>query len=105
MTEAEAMTRACCGPFAGRLPYGDASMAQDLAVQGTHPDYAAETAARWPCIGRACMAWVWTREPKSAIERSESVVETRPGLFQTKVTLPEKAVIGEGGCGLVRRGA
>lgn len=57
MTEAEAMTKACCGPFAGRLPYGTASDAHELAVQGTDPLYAAETAARWPCIGSACMAW------------------------------------------------
>lgn len=59
MTEAEAQTKACCGPFAGRLPYGTAGDAYELAVQGTDPMYAAETAARWPCIGSSCMAWRW----------------------------------------------
>ncbi len=80
MTEAEAMTKVCCGPFAGRLPYGSASDAEELAVHGTDPAYAAETAARWPCIGSACMAWRVAFEQRGPIVERQAAppLSTKP---------------------------
>lgn len=61
MTEDEAKTKACCGPFAGRAPYAGAAEAAEISKQGIDPDYIAEMAARWPCLGSACMAWRETK--------------------------------------------
>lgn len=75
MTEDEAKTKACCGPFAGRIPYGSADTALEVSVQGIDPDYIAETAARWPCIASACMAWraVPTTAARVRTDKGETV--------------------------------
>jgi hypothetical protein len=102
MTEDEAKTKACCGPFAGRMAYGTADTAPEIAVQGLDPDYIAETAARWPCIGSACMAW--RRRYLTERERSDLIAgQVRLGMTSDKALsfvnhLEEDAP--EGFCGL-----
>lgn len=82
MTEDEAKTKACCGPFAGRMPYGDAGMAVELQINGLDPQYAAETAARWPCIASACMAWRAKSDPAANLySEALEIYRERNGRF------------------------
>lgn len=62
MTEDEAKTKACCGPFREQVPYARAEDRAEIAKGGLDPDYIAEIAARYPCVASACMAWRWSHE-------------------------------------------
>lgn len=54
MTEEEAKTKWC--PFS-RDKHGNRSAYSDEPVQEIDPDYVADMAGAYPCIGSACMAW------------------------------------------------
>jgi hypothetical protein len=60
VTEDEAKTKACCGPFREAIPYAGAAEHEEIARDGLDPEYAAEISGRYPCIASSCMAWRWS---------------------------------------------
>ncbi len=105
MTEEEAKTKACCGPFAGRVPYASAAEAQEISLQGLDPEYTAEVSARWPCIASACMAWRQTPEVVHALDAHQEAQSWQDAGWRIEQRLGGRVAVSGGGgfCGLAGR--